>query len=151
MLNEYQNQDSYYSCVITKFMSALFVFLLRNHSDTLNTAFSDHLNFSEKITDMIQYMKENIKSVTFSELAKKFSYSERQLARLLIKYTGKNFSSILQDLRIQKACQLLKEKNLSVREIILECGCKNQNHFYKMFKNYYGKTPAQYRKDIMNF
>lgn len=147
MLSEYQKQDSYYSCIITKFMSILFVFLIRNHSGTLNTAFSGHLNFSKKITSIIQYMKENIKSVTFSELAKKFSYSERQLARLLIKYTGKNFSSILQELRIQKASKLLREQNLSVREIILECGCKNQNYFYKIFKKYFGKTLAQYRED----
>ena len=31
----------------------------------------------------------------------------------------------------------------------MECGCKNQNFFYKIFKKYYGKTPAQYRRDIL--
>ena len=110
--------------------------------------FNDHLQFSEKITSMIHYMRENLKTITFSKLAKKFAYSERQLARLLIKYTGKNFIAIMQDLKIQKACLLLKDPNLSIREIILECGCKNQNYFYKLFKKYYGKTPAQYRNII---
>ena len=148
MLNEYQNKNPYYSCIMTKFMSVLFILLLRNYSYTMNTAFSDHLKFSEKITAMLQYIKENLKSITFAELAKKFSYSERQLARLLIKYTGKNFTAILQDLRIQKASLLPRDPNLSIREIIAECGCKNQNYFYKLFKKYYGKTPAQYRNVI---
>ena len=42
----------------------------------------------------------------------------------------------------------MKETNISISEIILQCGYKNQNHFYTMFKKYCGKTPAQYRKEI---
>ena len=149
MMNEYQNQELYYSPMINKLMSALFVLLLRNHSTTLNTAFTDHLNFSQKITSILKYTKEHLQSLTFAELAKEFSYSERQLARLLIKYTGKNFTSIIQDMRIQKACLLLQEANMPINEIIFQCGYKNQNHFYTIFKKYCGKTPAQYRRDIL--
>ncbi len=149
MLNEYLNQEIYYSSMINKLMSALFVLLLRNHSTTLNTAFSDHLNFSQKITSILDYIKEHLQSLTFSELAKEFSYSERQLSRLLIKYTGKNFTAIIQDMRIQKACLLLQEATMPINDIIFQCGYKNQNHFYNMFKKYCGKTPAQYRRDVM--
>ena len=148
MLNEYRNRELYYAPMINQLMSALFVLLLRNHSMTLNTAFSDHLNFSQKITLVLNYIKEHVQTVTFSELAKKFSYSERQLSRLFIKYTGKNFKSILQDMRIQKACFLLQEGNVPINDIIFQCGYKNHNHFYSMFKKYCGKTPAQYRRDI---
>ena len=130
-------------------MSALFVLLLRNYSTTLNTAFSDHLNFSQKITTLLKYIKENLANITLPELAKKFSYSERQLSRLLLKYTGKTFSTLLQELRMQKACMMLKDSNVPIHEIISQCGYKNQNHFYQKFKECYGKTPAQYRKDVI--
>ena len=98
---------------------------------------------------MLKHVKDNIQNITFSELAKEFSYSERQLARLLIKYTGKNYTAIIQDMRIQKACLLLQEANTPINEIIFQCGYKNQNHFYTIFKKYCGKTPAQYRRDII--
>ena len=149
MLNEFRNRGLYYAPIVNKLMSALFVLLLRNHSNTLVTGFSDHLNFSQKITSVLQHIRENVQSLTLPELAKKFSYSERQVSRLLVKYTGKSFTTILQDTRMQQACMLLKESNRTINEIIFQCGYKNQNHFYTIFKRYYGKTPAQYRRDIL--
>ena len=149
MLNEFRNRGLYYAPIVNKLMSALFVLLLRNHSNTLVTGFSDHLNFSQKITSVLQYIRDNVQSLTLPELAKKFSYSERQVSRLLVKYTGKSFTTILQDTRMQQACMLLRESNRTVNEIVFQCGYKNQHHFYTMFKNYYGKTPAQYRRDII--
>lgn len=148
MLNEYRNRALYYAPMINQLMSALFLLLLRNYSTTLESAFTDHLNFSKKIILMLDYIKNNLQSVTFSELANKFSYSERQLSRLFMKYTGRTFKDILQDMRLQKACLLLQEENIPINAVISQCGYKNQNHFYNMFRKYCGKTPAQYRKDI---
>lgn len=147
MLSEHKNQKIYYSQMLNELMSALFVMLLRNHALTLNTAFDDELNFSQKIIEVVQYIRDNIQSITLPKLAKKFSYSQRQIARLLLKYTGKNFSSLIQEIRIQKACELLEESKISITEIILQCGYKNQNYFYTIFKKHFGITPAQYRKE----
>ena len=119
MLNEFRNRGLYYAPIVNKLMSAL------------------------------QYIRENVQSLTLPELAKKFSYSERQVSRLLVKYTGKSFTTILQDTRMQQACMLLRESTQTINEIIFQCGYKNQNHFYTIFKKYYGKTPAQYRRDIL--
>lgn len=150
MLNEYTHQEAYYVSMLNELMSALFILLLRNYADTLNTSFTDQLNFSHKIISIMGYIKNHLQDVTLPELAKEFSYSERQLSRLLNKYTGKNFMTILQETRIQKACILFQETDIPINEVIYQCGYKNQNHFYSMFKKYCGKTPAQYRKDFFN-
>lgn len=150
MLREYSQKNLYYSSMLNELMSALFILLLRNHSNTIGTAFSDKMNFSQKISEVLEYIRKNLQDINFPELARHFSYSERQLARLLLKYTGKNFSEILQEFRIQKAGQLLRDENISVSEVIEQCGYKNHNYFYKKFKEYCGKTPAQYRKDFLS-
>ena len=149
MLDEYRRQDIYYPSILEKIMAALFVLLLRNHTATMETAMNDQLNFSPKITDVLKFIRDNIKDISYGALAKKFSYSERQLSRLLLKYTGRNFTSLLQEMRIQRACMLLKHSNLPISEVIDQCGYKNHNHFYVNFKKYCGKTPAQYRRSFV--
>ena len=107
MLKEYSQKNLYYSSILNEMMSVLFILLLRNHSDTIDTAFSDKIKFSQKISEVLEYIRKNLQDINFYELARKFSYSERQLSRLLLKYTGKNFLEILLEFRIQKAGQLL--------------------------------------------
>ncbi len=48
--------------------------------------------------------------------------------------------------KIKKACQLLSENDLTVREIASLLAFFDETHFRKIFKAYTGMTPSQYRQ-----
>lgn len=58
---------------------------------------------------------------------------------------------MLQDItsgRIQRACTLLANTNLSVGEIAEQCGYASTSHFIKLFRKLMGCAPMGYRKSV---
>ena len=54
----------------------------------------------------------------------------------------------ISDVKMQKAKQLLEEGSLKIVQVGRACGYENQSYFNRLFKNYYGVTPKQYRENI---
>ena len=48
--------------------------------------------------------------------------------------------------RIQRACELLKETDDSVETILEKVGFNNVNHFYKTFRKVTGQKPSEFRR-----
>lgn len=60
--------------------------------------------------------------------------------------TGINFNRFFTLLKMEYAKKLLKQTNLKIYEISEKCGYGTIDYFTKLFKNYTGLTPVQYRK-----
>ena len=102
---------------------------------------------SEKLKKQItDYIESNIKDATLSELASLLGYSAIYAGNLVKKLTGKSFSLLLQDIRCEKAANLLLHSDMSVREIISAVGYENGSFFRGIFKERFGDTPLQYRQ-----
>jgi AraC family transcriptional regulator len=54
----------------------------------------------------------------------------------------------LQELRIQKAEQLLKRSNVSIVDIAQQLGFENSNSFSRLFLQHKGVYPSQYRLSV---
>ena len=67
------------------------------------------------------------------------------MSRILKDYIGKSFINIIQDIKTQKACELLRNANISINNIIDIVGYSNTSHFYRVFKKQYNMTPVEYR------
>lgn len=107
----------------------------------------DGKNTVEQLRNEIKtYIDSNIKTARLGELTKKLGYSETYTGALIKKVMNKSFSRILQEQRCILAAKLLVETELSVGEIINKIGYENESFFRKNFKDMYGKTPYQYRK-----
>ncbi len=85
-------------------------------------------------------------------LAESLYISKSQFSRLFKDFTGESFSDYLRSVRMNHACRLLRETDMSVEQIVKECGMRDVRSFYKNFQNYTGKTPSQYKenKKILN-
>lgn len=59
--------------------------------------------------------------------------------------TGKTFITYLNECRIERVCQLLKEKKLSISEICYAAGFTDIPYFNRVFKKNKGCTPSAYR------
>ncbi len=96
-----------------------------------------------------EYIRENYsKDITLENVADHVFLSPVYVSRLFKEKTGENFSDYLIRIRIEQALVLLKEPRLKVYEVGHLIGYKSTKHFYKIFKQYHGCTPTEYRKNL---
>lgn len=81
-----------------------------------------------------------------NECAAAFGRSERQFRRRL-KEEGKQFQQLVDDVKKEKACQLLITSNASVEQVASQLGYTEAAAFIRAFRKWQGITPAQYRKE----
>lgn len=72
------------------------------------------------------------------------------LSKLYKQETGENLSAYISMKRLEKASRLLIESNLHVVDISQMVGYKKTQYFIKLFKEKYGVTPQQYRRQQFN-
>ncbi|WP_019909229.1 response regulator [Paenibacillus sp. HW567] len=68
------------------------------------------------------------------------------LSKLYKQETGENLSAYISMKRLEKASQLLIDSSLHVVDISRLVGYKKNQYFIKLFKDQYGVTPYQYRR-----
>lgn len=91
-------------------------------------------------------LEENyLKIKTIEEVTKEFPASRRNLVRRFIKATGLPPIEYLQNIRIEKAKQLLENSDQSVSEIISQTGYTDPKSFRKIFLKLVGIAPLEYR------
>lgn len=98
------------------------------------------------IVAILGYLSVNYNRATLAETARFFGYSPAYLSRTIKENTGKTFRSIINELQMEHAAEMLKSGQKSVTEISQEIGCFDSSHFNKKFKSYFGMLPKQYIK-----
>ena len=83
--------------------------------------------------------------LTLETIADTLYISKSHLSRLFQRLTGEAFSEYLRDIRMDGACRLLSESNLTVEEIVARCGLRDVPSFYRNFNACMKMTPHQYR------
>ena len=97
------------------------------------------------ILDIISRINQHHQNVSLAELADETGYSKEHLTRTLKKYTGKSFSTLLQECRMNMAAVYLQTTNMPIQIIAEKIGLHDISYFYRIFKEFYGMTPTQYR------
>jgi TolB-like protein/AraC-like DNA-binding protein len=94
---------------------------------------------------------ENISNEQFgvSELADLMNMSRSNLLRKIKKQTQGSASQFIREVRLQKGMTMLKETELTISEISYEVGFSNNSYFIKCFRDYYGHSPGEARKKIV--
>ncbi|MDR2376670.1 MAG: helix-turn-helix domain-containing protein [Treponema sp.] len=93
-----------------------------------------------------RYLQENYhRKITLKEVADMSGLSPPYFSTIFKEEMGENFSSYLNQLRVEAASRLLRETNQSLSEIAGACGFEDQSWFSKIFKSYTGLSPGKYR------
>lgn len=80
-------------------------------------------------------------------LADHMCLSKSQLNRKIKSITGINTAAYIKQSRLTHAQILLMDPKKSIGEIVLMCGFESASYFTKLFKERFGKTPSEYRKE----
>jgi two-component system response regulator YesN len=86
--------------------------------------------------------------VNLEELADLIPISRSYLAVLFKQSTGQTIWNYLVEVRMNNAKLLLLDQQLKIYQIAHKVGYENSEHFSKLFKEYYGVTPKEYRRMI---
>ncbi|GAE93432.1 DNA-binding response regulator [Gracilibacillus boraciitolerans JCM 21714] len=104
---------------------------------------------SKKTSKLVERVKEHIhqyydQEITLTEIADSFYVNRNYLSQLFKKITGETFVNYLNNYRIAKAKELLKEKRYMVYEVSEMVGYQNSTYFSQVFKAITGVSPSEY-------
>lgn len=92
--------------------------------------------------------REYRKDIGLDFVADKVNLSPAYVSYLFKKETGQTLVKYITDKKMDRAKRMLGDRNLKILQVAKSCGYENQSYFNKLFKNYFGVTPKQYRENL---
>ena len=105
--------------------------------------------FINKLVDVIhaQMAKDDI---DMEHIAAALSLSRKQLRTRVMSITGLTPVAFVLQVRLNYARRIISTQDLSLTAVAGKCGFQNLSHFSKAFKQQFGISPMQFRKNIDN-
>lgn len=106
---------------------------------------------ADKVKQMMIYIHEHYsEKISVPELAELAFLSERDCYRVFRNHLHMTPAAYIKSYRMQIACQLLADTQMQITEIGYACGLGNASYFGKLFREFTGYTPLQYRRKWQN-
>jgi two-component system, response regulator YesN len=102
----------------------------------------------ENITEYIN-IHFNSQGLSLVSVADAFSINPNYLSGYFKEQTGENFMNYVNNVRLGKVKDLLKETTMSLQDISKKVGYSNSGVLIRNFKKYEGITPGEYREKIV--
>lgn len=102
--------------------------------------------YSEIISSIKSYVKENLDTASLETAAAQVGFTPNYISRIFHKYAQITFSDYLLTERMKMAASLLHDINIKLYEVSQMVGYDNAKSFSRAFSQYYGTTPTEFRK-----
>ena len=101
----------------------------------------------DRMNRIIQHTMLNFqKNISLEEIADVAHLSKSGFCRYFKNAVKKSYNEFVYDIRVEYACKLLLEKDLTVTQVGYDSGFNNPSSFSQVFKRNRGVPPNQYRK-----
>lgn len=105
----------------------------------------------EQINAIVNLITENVaQALTAAQVAADLGMSESRFSRYFKRATGNTFTDFVNQIRINRACQLLMSSDRYVTNICYDVGFNNVANFNRRFLELKGTTPTGFRKQAEN-
>ncbi|BAU11971.1 transcriptional regulator, AraC family [Leptolyngbya sp. NIES-3755] len=133
---------------IDSLVSALSVHLLRNYCDRAQKLPSYKEGLPRyKLNQVLEYVQTHLaQDIPLTDLAATIGMSQYYFLRSFKQSLGITPHRYVQQQRLERAKGLLKQREMTIADIALDCGFANQTHFTKSFRQTTGMTPKAYRE-----
>ncbi len=144
---EHRMQEKGYTEIIRAYLLQLIITIFRLDSKE-NEASKNYKN-NRVVSYITDYIKAHYAThISVNKLAKEVFLHPDYLGRIFRDATGMTISTMIQKVRIEKACYYLSTTDWNVADIAHKCGFDDTKFFYRVFKKRMGVLPGEYRKNI---
>ena len=128
-----------------KCLELLLFFSIASESKT------ESISLSKKQVDIVENVKNDLindleSKITIDELANKYGVGKTTLKNCFKEVYGKPIFKWRKEYRLDCACLLIEEGQMTISEISKNVGYSSPSKFSQAFKEYVGFTPSEYRK-----
>lgn len=103
--------------------------------------------YYEQMIKLVEdYLSSHIQDATLTRCAERVNLSPSYLSRMLTVKSGLSFSDRLLTLRMERACEILSDPKYKSYDVAFDIGYDNPKNFSRAFKNYWSKTPSEFRQ-----
>jgi len=118
---------------------------MKNAVNNMAAGGKDHTHYL--IKKAYEYIDDNFsRDISLTEISEELDISSYYFSKLFKEETGEGFVEYLTKRRIDKAKDMLKDPEKSIKEICSECGYADPNYFSRIFKKSTGMTPTDYKE-----
>lgn len=133
--------------VMGEFYLLLYLLVTKYRMQKVDTRLIRQHRKLDGLSEITAYMKENYAAeLPLEKVAATFGYSSAYFSRMFYKYTGINYKSYLDSLRLAHAYKDLANSDMAIGDIAGNNGFANSRSFAKLFKEKYGILPSEFRK-----
>lgn len=145
LIEAYKKKEEFYEIHIISLMYNLFYeMLVGDH--VLQREQTSRKN-QRVIKRCLAYVDQNYQNhITVKEVSTMVNFSESYFMHAFSEYTGKSLITYINEVRLDKAKNMLSSTDKSISDISFDCGFQSTSYFIKLFKKQNGLTPVQYRK-----
>ncbi len=102
---------------------------------------------NKRIEAIHDYFMNNYRNeVNLEELSQLVNMAKGSLCRFFKENSGITLWEYLNHIKIEFACKMLMNNELSIAQVCFDSGFNNLNHFNRQFRKITGITPSSYRK-----
>lgn len=147
LLKQLQNAVSSISpLLILDCMTTSIIIELCNQIQIRHTINNPYIIDKKLHSDIIDYIEQNIhNNIKITDIALHFGYNEKYLSHLFAEATGIKLKNYITNRKIEYANFLLADTNKCISDIAAELGYIDSHNFSRMYKNFTGLTPSEYR------
>jgi AraC-like DNA-binding protein/mannose-6-phosphate isomerase-like protein (cupin superfamily) len=139
------NQEIQQTNIDRYLLKSYFYLIISNYVKGAKIVLDDNAN-NELVVKIIEYIEDNIQeSITLKDIAKNLGYSYHYLSSLFKRDFKIGFSNLINEYRINNACQLLTDTDMSISNIAQEVGYTSLRNFNRAFTQITNTIPTLFR------
>lgn len=139
LVREISNLDNHSRFLVEGLLLQSYGLLTRQHEKN----YSEAPRWVKQLTD---YLDSADGEPSLHEAAKLINIHPVTLSRDFAKYFGSNYRDCMHKRKLQRSLPALTKQSVPLESIAFDNGFADASHFIRIFKKYYGMTPAEYRK-----
>lgn len=142
IVNELEAKSPYYQYLVVMYYAELLILICRYMNETYLPICTN-----ESLKKAITYIRLNYHTdININSVAEHTGISERHLRALFSQHLNLSPLDYLNQIRINKAIELLRNTEMSIKEICFQCGFQSPQYFSRIFKRQIGISPREMAK-----
>lgn len=142
IVNELKQKGPYYHHLVVMYYAELLILIYRYMDEAYLPICTN-----ESLKKAISFIRLNYPSdITMTRVAEQAGIGERHLRNLFTRHLNLSPLDYLNQIRINKSIELLRNSEMSIKEISFQCGFKSPQYFSRVFKQQTGITPREVTK-----